>query len=160
MSNSNKNERTMLGASPLIFLFTFLFTLPLVVLNIIYTQMFEITFIHYNYVVLIASLLLVTGVPLYLIIGKTIKKAFAERKLVTDGMFAYCRNPLFTVVIFLVLPGLLLFANSWLLLTMPVFMLIMVNVFIYREEVQLEEIFGEEYRKYKLRTNAVIPKFW
>lgn len=88
------------------------------------------------------------------------KNAYIEEKLITNGIFKLCRNPLFAEVIFLILPGIILFFNSLLLLTIPCFMYFIFKVFINREEKLLEKKFGEKYTDYKKVTNAIFPKFW
>lgn len=75
----------------------------------------------------------------------------------TRDIFSLCRNPLFAVVVYLGLPGILLFFNSWILLMIPVFLYFAFKMFIGREEKLLEEIFGQEYIEYKKNTSAIFP---
>ena len=91
---------------------------------------------------------------------KKIKVAYKKQELITNGVFSICRNPLFALVIFLLLPGIILFFNSWILLTIPCFMYIMFKIFINREEYLMEKEFGQEYIKYKNNTSALFPKVW
>ena len=108
----------------------------------------------------VAIILLCIGIPLYMKTLKVIKAAYKKQELITNGIFSTCRNPLFAVVIFLLLPGIILFFNSWILLTIPCFMYIMFKILIRREEYLMEKEFGQEYIKYKDNTSALFPKVW
>ena len=112
MNHDVSKERTFWGTSPIIFLLTFSFAIPIVVINYTYKSVFEIYFIPYQYIRILAIILLCIGIPSYLYTAKQLKKAFKEKKLITNGIFSLCRNPLFAEVIFLILPGIILFFNS------------------------------------------------
>lgn len=159
--NTGDNEKlTFWGASPIVFLMTILFSIPIVIVNYFYKPVFEINLIPYNVLLIIAFLLLFIGIPLYISTVKMLKSAYKRHELLTRGVFSICRNPLFTVVIFLLLPGILLFFRSWLLLTIPCFLYLMFKIFIHREEHLMEKEFGQEYLKYKDNTSALFPKIW
>jgi protein-S-isoprenylcysteine O-methyltransferase Ste14 len=54
-----------------------------------------------------------------------------------------------------------LFLNSLFLVIWATLMVIIVSpIIIYFEEKDLIKRFGEEYREYRKRTGAIIPKFW
>ena len=158
MNNSNSKKLTFWGASPIIFIITILYTIPIIIINYFLKPVFEINFIPYKILVAFATFLLCIGIPLYIITLKSLKTAYKKKELITTGIFSICRNPLFAEVIFLILPGIILFFNSWLLLTIPCFLYIMFKIFINREEYLLEEVFGDEYIKYKNNTSAIFPK--
>lgn len=160
MMNNSTKKMSFWGASPKIFLFTIIFSIPVVILNILYKSVFEINFISGNALNILAVALLIIGIPLYINLGKKLKAAVAEGKLLTTGFFSICRNPLFAVVIFLLLPGILLFFKSWFLLLIPILQIICVEIFIGREEKNLETVFGQEYVVYKQKTPAVFPLIW
>ncbi|HPS62640.1 MAG TPA: isoprenylcysteine carboxylmethyltransferase family protein, partial [Bacteroidales bacterium] len=80
-----------------------------------------------------------------------------ENRLITGGMYRYCRNPLYSSILLFIIPGLALVMNSWIILTVtPVGYLIM-RRFIREEEEMLERIFGEEFRKYRDATPLFVP---
>jgi protein-S-isoprenylcysteine O-methyltransferase Ste14 len=108
----------------------------------------------------LAIVLLCMGLPSYVVTLKVLKTAYNKKELITTGVFSVCRNPLFAAVIFLILPGIILFFNSWLLLTIPCFMYIMCKMFLHREECLMEKEFGQEYIDYKNNTSAIFPKIW
>ncbi len=80
-------------------------------------------------------------------------------KLVTDGPYAYTRNPMMTGV-FLVLIGIgILFRSvSLTFIITPIFATISILEFKYIEEPELEKRFGNGYSEYKERTPLIIPK--
>ena len=81
------------------------------------------------------------------------------QKLVVDGPYRYCRNPMISGVLFVLLGEFLLF-NSWGILSWAVlFFLINSIYFLTFEEPSLEKRFGESYRRYKSQVPRWIPKF-
>jgi protein-S-isoprenylcysteine O-methyltransferase Ste14 len=75
-----------------------------------------------------------------------------ENRLVTTGPYRFSRNPLYVTLIFLMIPGLALALNSWLVVTASIIACILFRIYIHEEEELLERIFGEEFRSYKART--------
>jgi len=80
-------------------------------------------------------------------------------KLVTDGPYAYSRNPMMTGV-FMLLAGIGMLCRSVSLtfIITPIFVFISILEFKYIEEQELEKRFGKEYSEYKERTPIIIPK--
>jgi len=80
-------------------------------------------------------------------------------KLVTDGPYAYSRNPMMTGV-FMMLAGIgILFESvSLTFIITPLIIIISILEFKYIEEPELEKRFGKEYTAYKKRTPIIIPK--
>ena len=160
MINRESKKLTFWGASPIVFLLTILFAIPVIFLDSCFDPVFDMDFIPGWVLRTIAILLLCAGLPLYFLTIKELKAAYRKKILLTRGFFSVCRNPLFAIVIFLLLPGIILFFNSWLLLTIPLFMYVMFKIFIYREELLMEEEFGREYTDYKKNTPALFPEIW
>lgn len=79
-------------------------------------------------------------------------------KLVTDGPYAYSRNPMMTGL-FMVVAGIgILFGSISLTFIMtPLFVLMSILEFKYIEEPELMKRFGKEYHDYKERTPIIIP---
>ncbi|KPK72135.1 hypothetical protein AMJ87_05555, partial [candidate division WOR_3 bacterium SM23_60] len=148
------------GASPLIFFSTTAYAIPIIIINYFLKPMFALDFIPRRVLIIVAIILLCLGIPLYFVILRILIKAHKRQELVTHGVFSICRNPLFAVVVYLILPGILLFFNSWLLLTIPCFAYIMLKLFIGSEERLMEKAYGQEYIDYRNRTTAVLPKVW
>jgi len=82
-------------------------------------------------------------------------------KLITDGPYAYSRNPMMTgLFILLAGIGILFRSVSLVFIITPIFILISVLEFKYFEEPELEMRFGEEYSQYKKKTPLIIPDIW
>ena len=82
------------------------------------------------------------------------------RTLVTNGPYAYFRNPLYLGNFFLSL-GLCIASRAWIPL-MPIVLVvafvIQYGVIISLEERRLGELFGEEYERYVSQVPRVIPR--
>ena len=69
--------------------------------------------------------------------------------LITDGFYKYTRNPMYVGMNSFLL-GLLIILNNPINLTfLVIFFFIVRNLFVVKEEVQMEETFGEDYLTYK-----------
>jgi protein-S-isoprenylcysteine O-methyltransferase Ste14 len=80
-------------------------------------------------------------------------------RLVTDGPYAYSRNPMMTGL-FLVMIGTGIFAGSVTLtfIMTPLFVLMSVLEFKYIEEPELAKRFGKAYTEYREKTPVIIPR--
>lgn len=160
MDEGDHKGLTFWGASPIIFAITIIYAILIFIIDLLYGVVFKIDFIPNRILIAVSIALLCIGIPLYIIVLKVLRASYKRHELITTGCFSICRNPLFAVVIFLVLPGLLLLFYSWILLTIPFFMYIMFKVFISREEHLMEKEFGQDYIKYKNNTPQLFPKLW
>lgn len=92
----------------------------------------------------------------YIIRGGRDKKVYAE-ELVTSGIFAHCRNPLYVGNIMMLL-GVGILANSliYLVIVMPVFLFIY-QCIVLAEENYLHNKFGQTFDEYCSRVNRWFP---
>jgi len=92
----------------------------------------------------------------YIVRGGKNKKVYANT-LVTNGIFAHCRNPLYLGNI-LIVSGLGVVADSsvFYFIGIPFFLLAYMAI-IKAEESYLYGKFGEEYREYCGKVNSLIP---
>lgn len=104
-------------------------------------------------------LLVIIGVPIYLVSGLSIHKYFHNGQLATKGIYGYFRHPIYGSWIVFIVPGIVLLINSLIGLTVPVFMYGVFKIFIREEDKYLEEKFGEEFFEYRKRVGEVFPKF-
>jgi protein-S-isoprenylcysteine O-methyltransferase Ste14 len=81
--------------------------------------------------------------------------------LVTDGPYAYSRNPMMTGI-FLMLAGIGILFGSVILTFVgtPVFMLFSILEFKHIEEPELEKRFGKAYVEYKKKTPIIVPRLF
>ncbi len=101
--------------------------------------------------------LLVVGVPFFIISVKTVTRAYNADNLVTDGIFRCCRHPLYASWVVFIVPGIVLFINSWIVFTTPIFMYLVLCKLVKKEEIYLESVFGSEYFQYKAKTPCIFP---
>jgi protein-S-isoprenylcysteine O-methyltransferase Ste14 len=81
-----------------------------------------------------------------------------EHKLVTHGIYRYIRHPLYTVGSSLFISfGMM--ADSWFVAALGILTFILMAIRTPKEEANLIEKFGDEYREYMKRTGRFLPKF-
>ena len=144
-----------------------LFTL----LSVIYGGI--ILFLHFHYFssftfaifsrwvnLIVGAILILIGIPLFIISGVTVHRYFNEGKLCTTGIYSYFRHPLYASWIVLIIPGVVLMIGSIIAISWPAFMYIVFRIIIRSEEEYLEYKFGDEYLKYKKEINSVLPTIW
>jgi protein-S-isoprenylcysteine O-methyltransferase Ste14 len=103
----------------------------------------------------VALLLLGLGFWLTAIVQLLI--GFPRGRLVTSGAYGVCRNPIYSSIALLVLPGLSLASRTWAYLVVAAVLVLGVSIFIPREERDLLRVFGDEYRRYTERVHRIIP---
>lgn len=81
-----------------------------------------------------------------------------EHKLVTNGIYRYVRHPLYTIGSSLFVAfGMM--ADSWFIAALGILTFILMAIRTPKEEANLIEKFGDEYRDYMKRTGRFLPKF-
>jgi len=103
------------------------------------------------------ALWLATGLALYIATIRQMLPGIRENRLVTTGTYRLCRNPLYTVFILMIIPGVSLLMNSWIVATASLVGYFAFRRYIHVEEEQLERIFGDEFRAYRERTPRFCP---
>ena len=82
-----------------------------------------------------------------------------DNRLMTNGIYAWCRNPIYSAFMFLIWGICLIPANLLVLVNLPLSYFLM-GVFLKpTEEKWLEELHGEEYKDYCKKVNRAIPWF-
>ena len=80
--------------------------------------------------------------------GQSSKPGKPTKRLLTTGVFAYTRNPIY-VGVAVAFAGLSISANMpWLLIVLIPILVLVRYVLIGPEERYLEQVFGDEYRRY------------
>jgi protein-S-isoprenylcysteine O-methyltransferase Ste14 len=81
-----------------------------------------------------------------------------DHELVTAGPYRWVRHPLYTTGLTLLLAIALMAANWALLLLAALSAVLILAVVIPREEAALTARFGDEYRRYMMRTGRLLPR--
>lgn len=97
------------------------------------------------------------GLVFYFTSVKLLLKGLKEGRLVTQGTFYLCQNPLYVSFVLMLIPAIGLLLNSWLVLTTSVVGFILTKTYISNEYQMLEEAFGDEYLRYKAMTPEFFP---
>ena len=115
-----------------------------------------------NLPVKIAAALLLIFAPI-LWYGGVIRAKLTENiqnnRLITTGVYAWVRNPVYTAFLFLAWAFLIWPGNLFLLLLMPVHLVWMRCILRRTEEKWLTERYQEEYIQYCRKVNRCIPWF-
>ena len=71
--------------------------------------------------------------------------------LMEGGLFAYSRNPIYVAMAVLLVGSGLAIGHIWALIVVPLFVLLVQQIWIVKEEENLEAEFGQIYRNYKIK---------
>ncbi len=93
----------------------------------------------------------------YIIRGGRDRRVYAE-DLVTDGLYAHCRNPMYLGNI-LMISGVAITSNSWwcVLVVIPLFSFLYLAI-IAAEQAYLENRFGDAFRAYCRDVPGLLPR--
>lgn len=125
-------------------------------------------YLYGEYSAILKTPLLILGVILILLgivlwysanFKAKIDEGITNNQLVTTGVYAWVRNPIYSAF-FLVCLGAVLISNNPVLLFVPVLNWIYMTIFLkLTEEKWLENLYGAEYLEYCKRVNRCIPWF-
>lgn len=101
--------------------------------------------------------LVITGSILYLLTVPALLKGLKETKLIRTGTFFLCCNPLYSSIIIFIIPGVSLMMNSWFVLTASLIGFVLFKIFIKSEYREMEEFFGDDFKKYRAETPEFFP---
>ena len=103
--------------------------------------------------------LFISTVYLFATEGKgTLAPWSTKHKLVIRGPYRYCRNPMITGVLFILVSEALLLSSTGILEWAGIFFLINNIYFFLSEEPELLRFFGDEYAKYKKSVPRWLPR--
>lgn len=149
------------GVGPKIFRNAMPFLILGIVAGIIFPSFSEFPFSFKSGFQTAGIIFIILGVAIYFTSLVQFINEFPKGKLITKGVYALSRNPLYSSWIIFIFPGLALTFNNWMFLFPAISMYISLEVMIKQEENQLQEIFGDEYLAYKSKVRRVlfIPVF-
>ncbi len=109
----------------------------------------------------LAVMFIICGIVIWIsaVIVSKIDDGIKTNTLVTNGIYAHCRNPIYTAITFVNIGALLFMNNLWLLILPIVYSLFMTVLMKNTEEKWLYGMFGEEYALYCKKVNRCIPWF-
>ena len=154
-----KDHLPILGVGPLYVITIVLITIISIIFSA--TRFIPvITFTNMRWIfILIGILCFIIGITLWLkaVIIDRLDAHIIKNELVTTGVYAYVRNPVYSAFMF-VCTGVLLIYGNLVLLVLPIiywgFMTVLMKL---TEEKWLEDLYGKEYVQYRQRVNRCIP---
>lgn len=108
---------------------------------------------------MIGFLLVAVGAALWFlaVFRAKIDDGITNNNLVTNGVYALVRNPIYSAFLFFCMGALMIYGNLW-LLTLPVLYWLFLTVLMrHIEEKWLKKLYGTEYEEYCRKVNRCIP---
>lgn len=105
----------------------------------------------------LGTVLLCLGILMWAVAVISVMRAYDRDRLLTSGVFAICRHPVYAAWIVFIFPGLALLTRSWPLMLTPLVAYAVFKALIHVEDEYLQQRFGKAYMEYRARVNAVIP---
>ena len=152
-----KNRMSRFGVGPVFAILSFGYGMVSVVVSRYFDPFFRIEVLPYGVLAVVGSILIVVGIPFLVVSEKTVMRAYHAKKLVTSGIFRCCRHPLYASWLFFLIPGIVCLSGSWIALTTPVFMYLVLRRLVRREEDCLQRAFGHAYREYQQQVPCIFP---
>jgi protein-S-isoprenylcysteine O-methyltransferase Ste14 len=87
--------------------------------------------------------------------GTNIRPDMPTTALITSGVFAHSRNPIYQGALVAVVGVALIFTSDWIFILLVPALVVLHYGVVLREERYLERKFGEAYRRYK----ATVPRY-
>ena len=110
---------------------------------------------------MIGFLLVVMGAALWFlaVFRAKIDDGITNNHLVTDGVYALVRNPIYSAFLSVCTGTLMIYGNLWLLILPVLYWLFLTVLMKCTEEKWLKNLYGAEYEEYCRRVNRCIPWF-
>jgi protein-S-isoprenylcysteine O-methyltransferase Ste14 len=150
---------TIWGIGVKLILFSFFYAILMSLITFLYQDLFIINAVSYHTIIPISAILLFVGIPFLVVSGRKVTKDFKKGHLITDGVFAFVRNPIYSAWIIFIIPALTLLSKSILIFSTSIFSYILFKILIKQEDLYLEQKFGEKYLKYRSQVNEIVPWF-
>ncbi|MBF1078243.1 MAG: isoprenylcysteine carboxylmethyltransferase family protein [Solobacterium sp.] len=154
-----KDHLPILGVGPLYVITIVLITIISIIFSA--TRFIPvITFTNMRWIfILIGILCFIIGITLWLraVIIDKLDTHIIKNELVTTGVYAYVRNPVYSAFMFVCTGVLLIYGNLVLLLLPIIYWGFMTILMKSTEEKWLEDLYGQEYIQYLQRVNRCIP---
>ncbi|MGE0019872.1 MAG: isoprenylcysteine carboxylmethyltransferase family protein [Draconibacterium sp.] len=147
------------GVGPRIILRTSPFLLAATITEVWFVSSAELSILNYPAFKTAGWLWLAIGIVFFVSSIVQFSRNFPKGKLLTTGMFACSRNPIYSCWILFILPSLWLVFNNWLFLLSAIVMCVATIILVKEEEVELLKHFGKQYAEYRTRVGCIIRFF-
>ncbi len=109
-----------------------------------------------NTAVTIGWIWLIAGISLFITALTQFIINFPKGKLITNGVYAFSRNPIYASWVVFILPATGIICNNWIFLAAALAMGIATSLLVRSEELQLLKVFGKQYALYKSKIGCII----
>lgn len=151
------SKMTAWGVGPRIALISLSYYALVILVHILLPGRFVVTSGHSIVFLIVGIGLILFGLFLWFSGARIIDKAFDDGVLLTTGVYALVRHPMYAGFILFIAPGIAVCIRSWLLLTPSIFAYIVFRMLIREEDAYLEGKFGRTFLDYKAGVNAIVP---
>lgn len=138
-----------------------LITLPYIVLAITVMQrdpeFLKLDFVNDKWLAWTGYAWIGIGIVFYAATIAVFLTDFKKGLLVTRGTFSMCRNPIYESFIVFFIPGLALFFQSGIIMSMALVLYLNFKISIHGENIVLQREFGDAFAEYRKRVNEIIP---
>lgn len=159
MGDKHSSRMPLYGVGPLYGVVVIAGTILLILLDFFFDFPTKIGEPFRSVALILGILLILFGAWLWYaaVFRSKIEKGVEEERLITTGVYALVRNPIYSA--FLIASfGAMLITGKWILMLVPFFFWGFLTVLMkHTEEVWLQERFGKEYEEYKAKVNRCIP---
>ena len=119
----------------------------------------DIVFLKNDFAKVAGWLWLATGIAAFITTMFQFISNFPKGKLITTGMFACSRNPIYSCCILFILPSFWLLFNNWIFLLSAIVMCVATIILVKEEEVELLKVFGKQYAEYRTKVGCIVRFF-
>jgi protein-S-isoprenylcysteine O-methyltransferase Ste14 len=145
------------GVGPKIMVPTFAYLAVAGIATYFWPTVFLIRAVPYVCFLVPGVVLLAIGLPLLVVAVVSVKGAHRKDELATTGIFGVVRNPIYAAWIVFNIPGLVLLLRSWPMFFAPFLAFALFKMLVRKEEIYLQERFGQAYAEYKARVPELFP---
>lgn len=143
------------GVGPRIMIITAPLLLAAIVLEIQSVPFADVIFLKNNFAKTLGWFWLVTGIFAFISTMAQFISNFPKGKLITTGMYACSRNPIYACWIVFILPAVGIICSNWLFFAASILMCIVTVLLVRKEESELLQCFGKQYLAYKEKVGLI-----
>jgi len=149
------------GVGPRIMLITAPVLIAAIVFEISAEPFADIVFLKNSVAITVGWIWLIIGIAAFVSTMAQFISNFPKGKLITSGMYAFSRNPIYACWIVFILPAIGIICSNWLFFVAALVMCIATVVLVKQEEKDLLQVYGNSYTAYKKRVKCILclPSF-
>jgi protein-S-isoprenylcysteine O-methyltransferase Ste14 len=152
-----KTSMTLFGCGPKLALICLPYVILSSVVMYMYPEFFDLKFLYFPIFKVLGFTWSGLGIIFWIYSAIFFLKYFKPGKLITQGPFALCRNPIYSSIIVFIIPSMAIIFHSGLIFSISLVLYLGFKISIHGETNVLRRIFGKEYDIYEKSVNEIIP---